>query len=1150
MKNCCFLYEVSAAIEFKVPKIIVDIIFVDMNNYLFAVLMFSLHFWIVIPCFGIELKGELLYNVIDEKAKHVQQIVSGIVQDQDGNSLVGVTIRVKDSEKGTTTDFDGYYEINDINRDAVLVFSYVGMVSQEIRVNDRTTINVVMESDFTQIDEVVVTALGIEREKKSLGYATTEVSGEEITTVTQENPINALAGRVPGLTLNETAGVGSTVSVMIRGMTSLTTDNQPLFIIDGVPVESGMNNVRDMGDRNSVDYGSPISDLNPSDIENINVLKGPSAAALYGTRAANGVILITTKSGAKNQKMRVDFSSSNVFEKPYKFLDFHYKYGPGNRNSFLDETSSYWAGPELDAGIEIVQWNSPLDNDGNPIPTELKSYPDNMKNFLETGVTSNNNISIRGGGTGSTYRFSYGNMAHSGMVPSSDLHRNSLSSSFTYEFNPKINISSRINYVRTHSNNRTTQGSRGSALEAVYDFPHIDIRDLKEYWVKGQEHVQQNSVNSSKDNPYFLAQAKTNSFIRNRLYGNVRLDYSISSALSAFVRITMNRTDESRETKIPYSYTRMPKGSYYMWELDQEEYNSDFLITYKKRFPGVDFSVSGGGNYMTKNYQDLNVGMSSSGTGLTIPGLYRVSNIPQSSTHKINFSSRKKIYSLYGMASIGVKDQLYVDITGRNDWSSTLPVFNRSFFYPSVSVSWLINETLQLPSTISLMKFRAGWAEVGNDTDPYQLEQVIGVNSLSGYPSSSTSISGRLLNPQLKPEIASSMEYGFDLNLYHNRIRLEATYYEVQNRNQILTVGTPPSSGYDSKLINAGKLESNGWELALGFTPVKNRNNWTWDLNANFTRNRTSIAELADGIDRITLWSENGGGSYGFVGEQLGAIYSRGYVKVEDPNSPYYRWPILNKNGEWQRLDDPDDWIKVGNFNPNFVFGGQTRISYKRFSLNASFDWRHGGEFLSFTYRYGESNWKSQRQIDNLIPGGLYSPEELVELLKSDPEKYIIPRNGNFPRVGGYNKETGGFYTDLGGEGWDGVFIPGVQEGPDGEYIEVLGGEGTFKAPISDAFAWRFNQQVTFDASFVKLREIALGYDVPPFMGINRMRVSVFMRNLMLWTAADIGIDPERAFTRRSGYEGDTKMMFRQGIEWQNVMPFTASFGLNLNVSF
>jgi hypothetical protein len=302
-------------------------------------------------------------------------------------------------------------------------------------------------------------------------------------------------------------------------------------------------------------------------------------------------------------------------------------------------------------------------------------------------------------------------------------------------------------------------------------------------------------------------------------------------------------------------------------------------------------------------------------------------------------------------------------------------------------------------------------------------------------------------------------------------------------------------------------------------------------------------------MDFITLWDDNNGGAQTFVGEDIGDLYSRGFAYVEDPNSPYYRWPILNEQGKWIARNDREDRVKVGNFNPDFLMGMQTSLRYKRFNLQASFDWRMGGNFQSFTYRYGESDWKSQRQIDLLIPGGFYSPEELVELLKSDPERYIIPRNGNFPRVGGYTQETGGLYTDISAEGWDGVFIPGVIEGANGEYIEHLGGPGTVIYPASNQFAWSFNQQITFDASFIKLRELSLGYDIPNFIGLRNASFSIFTRNLMLWTAAKIGIDPERAFQIQASKQGDSANLFRQGIELQNVMPWTMPIGFKLNLS-
>ncbi|MEZ4904981.1 MAG: SusC/RagA family TonB-linked outer membrane protein [Spirosomataceae bacterium] len=1056
-------------------------------------------------------------------------VTGKVISKEDGSAMPGVNVIIKGTQKGSSSNASGNYSIEVNGSNPTLVFSFVGYDALEIPVGARNVIDVELIPGAENLNEVVVTALGIKREKRSLGYSVGEVSGKDIVNVPQENVLNALSGRVAGVNINQTSGAGSSVSVIIRGATSLSNDNQPLFVIDGVPVANGLNNTRTMGDRNNVDYGNAISDINPDDVESISVLKGPSAAALYGSRAGNGVILITTKTGKKGKGMGVSFSTSNVFETPYRFLDFHYKYANGDRNARLDETSAYWGGPELDKGITAVQWNSPLDASGKQIPTELRSYKDNMKNFLQTGITSTNNIAISGSNDKTTYRVSYNYMGNQGLIPNSDLKRHSISASGTYEINSKLKLNSNLNFVRSQSDNRPSTANRGAnPLEAVYQWSHLDVTTMKDYWVPGNEQIKQNAP-ASGNNPYFLAYGINNGFNRDRIYGNMKLDYNITSELTAFARISHDMFVEDRETKIPWSYNRVRNGGYYLQGIGRKETNADFLLTYKKNINSFDLSVSGGGNYMTQNYKEDYMG----GSILTVPGLYRVSNIPLASLQVSNATNQKAIYSLYGMASLGYKNMVYLDLTARNDWSSTLPADNRSYFYPSASLSWLANYTFDLPKSISLLKFRAGWAQVGNDANPYQLEPTLGTGTWGSLIT--TGVPSTLLNAQLKPEIATSTELGVDLGFFDNRLRFEGTYYYVENKNQILGITTPSSSGFNSKLINAGLLASKGWEINLGGTPIRDKNGWNLDLNMNFTRNRTTIKELTPGMDFYQLWDNNNGGAFTFVGEEIGNIYSRGYATVKDASSPYYRWPILDNNGEWIAVNDRTAREKVGNFNPKVIMGMQATLSYKRFSLAASFDARIGGNFQSYTYRYGESDWKSQRQIDNLIPGGLYSEAELIALLKSDPEKYIIPTNGNFPRVGGHTKATGGLGTD-----GDGAFIPGVILQADGTYKEHLGGAGTNIYPITDTYPWSFNKQITFDASYLKMRELSLSYNIPNIGGFRNASISIFTRNLMLWNAAKIGIDPERAFQADGG-------RFRQGIELQNVMPWTIPVGFKLN---
>jgi TonB-linked SusC/RagA family outer membrane protein len=1028
---------------------------------------------IIIPFRGWQYILVLIIAVLGYDFAHAQNReipISGVVKSSgDANPLVGVSITANNSGRSVMTAAGGKFTLNINSSDTELTVSYVGYDTQKVKIDGKIDFDITLQSKDEHIETVVVTALGIKREERSLGYSVGKVDGESLNNVAQENLLGGISGKVPGVTLNQTGGVGSSISMVIRGATSLSSDNQPLYVVDGVPLVSGLNNVSNFGgDRNQVDYGNPIADINPSDVESISILKGPSAAALYGSRAGNGVVLITTKSGKFGQKTTINFSTNNVFEKAVKFVDFHYKFANGTRpNGLLADGSAYWAGPELDKGILASQWNSPLDANGNKIPTELVSYRDNMKNFLNTGVTNTNNLSISGSGSKVLYRFSLNNMNHKGMIPNSNLYRNGISANITYNILDNLKLSSNFNVLRSNSYDMPATGNRASnPLQAVYNFPHVNVLDLQDYWVPGQENIQQFQVVSGKDNPYFLAYELTNAFKRDRIFGNIKLDWEISNNFSFFFRGAENSSFETRETKIPYSFSRDMQGGYHLQDLKSREDNIDFLFSYNSKDKITDFNyiVSAGANYMHQYNTNFYSG-SRRNAGLTVPGLYRLANISSAGLDVNNGEFKKSIYSIYAMANLGYKNQLFLDLTARNDWSSTLPVDNRSYFYPSASLSWVASDTFKLPSSISFLKLRASVAQVGNDTNPYQLNPVLATGRWGDLIY--MQLPETLLSPNLKPEIATSSEYGLEYNMFKNRLRFEGTYFTVENKNQILPVSTAQSSGYSSKLINAGKLQSKGWEFALSGTPIQKQDGLVWDVSVNFTNTRTKILELAPGIDYYEYWNDNSSGAMTWVGEEVGNLYSRGYSRVTDPNSEYYNWPILNPtDGSWIQDNAVENRIKVGNFNPKFLAGMQHSFSYKNFHLGFSLDWRHGGQYLSYTYRYGGSDWKSQIQLDKLIPGGQLSPE-LAELLKSNPGKYIIPQNGNFPRVGGLTKETGGFYIDQGGvAGYDGVFIPGVIAVTDGSgnvigYKENLGGDSnTILRPASNSFSWNYNQQV------------------------------------------------------------------------------------------
>lgn len=1094
-------------------------------------------------------------------------VTGKVTSKEDGAAMPGVNILLKGTQKGTSTNATGNYSI-EVGSNAVLVFSFVGYEATEIPVGNRSTIDLAMDLSAESLKEVVVTALGIKREEKSLGYSVGKVDGKDLSRISNENVLNAMSGKVAGVAINSTGATGSSVSMVIRGAKSLSNDNQPLFVIDGVPIINTLNNVSQIGGDNRVDYGNAISDLNPENVESISILKGPSAAALYGSRAGNGVVIITTKNGSKAKKMTVSLTTNTVFDNPYRFLDMHSKFATGilpftpDNNPYpggvlmIDEGSAGGVGPELDKGYKAIQWNSPKDANGKQIPTELISHPNNVRDFVQTGITTTNGISIANSNDFVNYRVAYSNMTNRGIIPGADLFKNSLAVATSLKLSNKLRVSTNIDLSRNNSNNRPA-GERGAnPLQWAYAVsPHIDINELKDYWVPGQEGLQQKSQSAKNfNNPWFLAHEVKNAFERNRLFGNIKADYQITPELSLMGRYSVDTYGENRETKIGNSYTGEPRGAYGIINLKRFESNADVLATYNKTLKDFSFSVSAGANARNTNYQDV-TNKSRNGTGLIIPGLFTLQNIAPANLEYNSYLSRKVVYSAYGMANIGFKDMLYLDLTGRNDWSSTLPAANRSYFYPAASLSLLVNELFATSSqNLNMLKLRAGVAQVGNDTNPYTLLNTL-ANNEAWNGITRLSKSGTILLPDLKPEISTSYELGADLTMFKNKLRVSGTYYMVENRNQIIPTKLPPSSGYTSKNINAGLLVSRGTEITIGGTPFE-KNGWRLDLTANFYKNRTVIKELSPGLDFYTLWTDAKGGAWTYVGETIGDIYDSELVTVKDPSSKYFGYPILDENGSWQAVSASNTRNKIGNFNPDFILGFQASLTYKNFSLNATFDWRQGGDFVSQTYRYGESDLKSQRFLDNLInPNGLTGDALRNYLVDNN----LVRVTGNkFNIVGGPTAEYGGYPFEYGGNTYMyGVFNPGViaqynEAGQITGYTENLGGTGTKIIPYGDNYPWDFTRAAMFDASYIKLREISLGYELPSSfvkrLGMQSANFSVYSRNIMLWTAAKIGIDPEMAFQPQAGPQAGTQ--FKQGIERYNVTPWVIPVGFKLGLTF
>lgn len=1116
------------------------------------------------------LSSALLMVSMSAVIAQTRTVTGKITASQDGTVIPGVNVQVKGTQKGSSTNASGIYSVEVSGPSSILTFSFVGFDTKEIKVGNQSVVDISLSSSTQELNEVVVTALGIKREEKSLGYSVGKVAGKDLSRVVTENVLNGLSGKLAGVSINATGTTGSSVSMIIRGAKSLSNDNQPLFVIDGVPVINTLNNVGQVGNDNRVDYGNAISDINPENIESVSVLKGPSAAALYGSRAGNGVVLITTKNGSKSKKMTVNITSNTVFDKPFKFLKMHSKFATGvlpftpDNNPFpggilsIEEGSAGGIGPELDKGFLAYQWNSPKDASGKLIPTELKSYPNNIQNFVQTGITTTNGFSISNSNDLVTYRISYSNMSSRGIVPGADLFKNSIDLATTLKLTDKLKLSTNLDFSKNNSNNRPA-GERGSnPLQWAYAVsPHINILDLKNYWVPGKEGLQQLSQSIGNfNNPYFLAYEVKNSFERNRFFGNAKLDYQLNKEISLMARYSLDTYGETRETKIASSYTGEKNGAYGITSLDPMERNIDFLATYAKSLQDWSLSFSVGAN--ARNTTNAYVTSSSKGgTGMVIPGLFTLQNIATANINYASSHSQKVIYSAYAMTNLGYKDMIYLDLTARNDWSSTLPVENRSYFYPSASLSVLLNEMFHIPNNrIDLLKARVGIAQAGNDTNPYALFNTLGMaESWAGI--TRLGKPGSILLPDLKPEITTSMDLGLDLTMFKNRLRFSGTYYTVENRNQIIPTTLPASTGFTSKNINAGLLESKGIELTLGGTPI-DKNGWRLDLTANYYKNATTIKELSDGLNFYTLWTDAKGGAWTYVGDKIGDIYDGELVTVKDPSSKYFGWPILDSDGSWQDIKAGNSKTKIGNFNPDFILGFQTSLSYKNFSLNMTFDWRNGGNFVSQTYRYSESDLKSQRFLDNLINPGTMTPDQLRTYLVANQETMIKVNGNQFPIVGGPTKEYGGYPFEYGGKVYpNGVFNPGViaiydSKGAITGYEENLGGANTRIIPYGDNYPWSFTRAATFDASFLKLREISLGYEIPSDivkkLGLQAANFSVYSRNIILWTAAKIGIDPETAFQPQAGAQAGTQ--FKQGIERYNVTPWVIPVGFKLGLTF
>lgn len=1076
--------------------------------------------------------------------------ISGRVMDSTGEPLIGVNILVKGTNKGTTTDFEGRFSINDIDDQAVLVLSYIGYQSQEVAIDGQSSLTIIMREDAQTLDEVVVTALGITREKKALGYSVGEVDGEDLNTTPQVGVLNSMQGKVAGVQISQTYGVkGSSVNMTIRGASSLNSDNQPLFVIDGVPVFNAKDNIF-----NQADLGNAIGDLNTDDIESISILKGPSAAALYGSRAANGVVLITTKSGTSaKQGLGVNFNTSLIADVPYKYLPVQNEFASGQDGAFVFENDAYefW-GPKLDNGFIAQQRNQDS-------PSELVSHENNInrqKDFYQNGWSQANNISIDGNYGRANFRVSAGNFDNTGIMPNIDLRKNNIGINGTMNLTDRLDVSVMTSLNQSKSDNRpNNDDSFRTPTRAILTIgSQVDMTPYinpETWWMEGQTGIVQRRWKTRWNNPYLMQELATTAFERSQALAKVQMGWEFIDDLRFTARYLRSQSSQRATNRRPWDTVDAIKGNFDIQNSSYVEQNWEGLFSYNNSLlTNFDITANLGGS-LRYNFRE---NIRNSTTNLVIPGLYTINNGGPGSVTYDNFLSEKKVNSVFGQASIGFKRMVYLDLTARNDWSSTLPKENRSYFYPSASLSMLVSDMFTMPRWITFAKLRAGYAQVGNDVDPYQLERYFNFGEDWG-DTKRANFSKVAKNAQLKPEIATSREVGVDISLFDNRLSLDGTYYVMENKNQVLGISTPITSGAHSKLINAGLVKSQGWDITLNTSLIR-QNNFSFDLGLNFTRNRTTIVELADGIEYYG-YSQGHAYFYTYPGDKIGDIYQAPYFKVEDVNSPYYGHAIIFENGKPERDQNPDNFEKIGNYNPDFIMGISPNIQYKNFSLTAVFDWRSGGDFYSETLRQGKNDGRFPESINGSVD---YDPNvDIVQQIKDNPDKF------SHDWVGGRDAEYGGFpwqdeqtrerrsYINASGEKVyvdDASFAVGVRQDGNGGYIENFGGPGTIWLSPYDAQKGTdryLGSANLYSATYVKMRELSITYRFPRTlaskMKVQNLSLSLMGQNLFAWTKHDVFIDPETAFVNRD----DTRV---QGYEFYSVIPYTRSLGVKLNVEF
>ena len=1076
--------------------------------------------------------GCFLAMLITGFAYAQERTVSGKVTGlADGGELPGVNVILKGTTSGAVTDVSGNYKVTVPAEGGILVFSYIGYLTQEIEIGNQTTINISLEEDVIALSEVVVTAGGIEREKKALGYSVEKVGGDKVQQVSEPDPLRALSGKVAGVNIQAASGApGSSTRITIRGNSSLTNDNQPLFVVDGVPynndfidaqngVNSAVGNLTGGGG-----FGSRISDLDPNNIESMTVLKGAAAAALYGSRAANGVILITTKTGAtgaSKKGLEITLNSSVAFEQIANIPEYQNSYGTGTNFAYQQANGS-WGAPFIGARPYASRdsiphwyagrpgWNGIYDNVNVP----YQAYPDNVEDFFETGTVLENSVTISGGNEYSNITAVLSHLDQEGFIPNTEFKRSSISIGGRTQLDNGFSMGASLSFTRSNQDGAITGvGNLGGSNPTL--FTRVTL--LGRNWDMSQPFQNPTDLGSefhvgrgTGNNPYWTVENTGIVSTTDRYIAAFDLGYDVLDWLNLTAKMGVNGyTTNVTEFQRPNGTTAV-LGQINTNTVNQLELNTDFLAS-ASRDLGQDFTLNA---HLGVNInQRTSEGQRFQGTGYVVFDIDDIDNtnavIPNG-----GIFSRKRIFGVYGDATVGFRDYAFVTVTGRNDWSSTLPEENRSFFYPAVTGSVILTDALGIQSNVlSALKVRGGWSQVGNDTNPYLTGNVLVVNSsfplappngpvaqkpFLGNPGST--IAQTAANPTLQPEITSEWELGFESKLFDGRIGLDFTYYSRVTKDQIINPSIPEESGFAAAIVNLGEVSNKGVELGLDVTPIRLSNGFEWNIYGTYTQNKNVIEELGFGVNEIQIGSAfaNNVIAVHREGEEFGMLLGSVDAKTEDGD-------LLIDPSNGQLIAGTTREL-IGNPNPDFIVGLTNTFSWKGLTLRAVFDWKEGGDLWSNTAEQRLSRGVLAHQADReqnvIIPGFYGDPNTGQPIL--DDQGNLIPNTTMI--------EVNTLY-----------------------FGQTFAGNGS-------------NEWNVYDATVYRLRELYLGYTFPnawlektPF---GRATVSVVGRNL--WYLApgfheDLNFDPE---TNQFGGSRNN-----QGIEFSTT-PSARRFAFNISLTF